>query len=176
MAHREYQKLVEAFTQKGGYSRDNIKYYASWVAHYVSDAHVPFHASLNHDGQITKQGGIHSRFETEAFERFQDKLKVVPGPLVTVKDPREFMFESLTNSFTYVQRILAADLEAVKGRDIYDDAYFTIFFSKVQPILEKRLSDSIVDTASVITAAWIEAGKPRLPLESPNVPRKVRRQ
>jgi hypothetical protein len=171
-----FKKLVEAFTQKAGYSRDNIKYYASWVTHYASDAHVPFHASLNHDGQLTKQWGIHSRFETEAFERFREKLTVTPGPLVTVKDSRAFMFETLTNSFTYVQTILDADLEAVKGREFYDDGYFTLFFSKAQPIIEKRLADSITDTASLITAAWIEAGRPALPLESPRVPRAVRRQ
>ena len=171
-----YKKLVEAFTQKAGYSRDNIRYYASWVAHYVSDAHVPFHASLNHDGQLTNQWGIHSRFETEAFERFQDRLKVVPGSLITVKDSKRLMFETLTKSFTYVKPILDADLEAVKGRDTYDDGYFTLFFSKVQPIMEKRLADSIVDTASLIVAAWIEAGRPAVPLESPRTPRKVRRQ
>jgi hypothetical protein len=46
----------------------------------------------------------------------------------------------------------------------------------VRPILEQRLSDSIGDAAGVITAAWIDAGRPALPLEAPNVPRKVRKQ
>ncbi len=170
-----YKKLVEAFTQKSGYSRDNIKYIGAWIAHYASDAHVPLHAALNHDGQLTGQWGLHSRFETEAFERFRDTLTVTPGPLVTVRNPREFMFESLAASFTYVQRILDADREAIKGKDVYDDEYFTLFFSKIRPILEKRLTDSIVDTASLITAAWIEAGRPALPLESPRTPRKVRK-
>jgi hypothetical protein len=119
---------------------------------------------------------MHSRFETELFERYRDKLKVTPGPIVNVRHPREFMFESLTASFTYVQPILDADREAVTGRDVYDDEYFAILFSKAQPILEKRLADSIGGTASLITAAWIEAGKLPLPLESPRTPRKVRKQ
>jgi hypothetical protein len=171
-----YTKLVDAFTQKGGYARDNIKYFAAWVAHYASDAQVPFHAALNHDGHLTGQFGMHSRFETELFERYRDTLNVTPGPIVYVRHPREFMFESLTASFTYVQPILDADREAVTGRDVYDDKYFAILFSKAQPILEKRLADSIVSTASLITAAWIEAGKLPLPLESPRTPRKVRKQ
>jgi hypothetical protein len=171
-----YRKLVEAFTQKASYSRDNIKYFAAWVGHYVGDAHVPFHAALNHDGQLTGQHGLHSRFETELFERYRDKLNVSPGPVVTVKNPREFMFESLTASFTFVQTILDADKRAIAGRDVYDDLYFTMFSSKALPVLEKRLADSIQATASVITAAWTEAGKPPLPLESPRLPRKVRRQ
>ena len=175
-AEEMYRKLVEAFTQKASYSRDNIKYFAAWVGHYVGDAHVPFHAALNHDGQLTGQYGLHSRFETELFERYRDKLNVSPGPVVTVKNPREFMFESLTASFTFVQTILDADKRAIAGRDVYDDQYFTLFLSKAQPVLEKRLADSIQATASVITAAWTEAGKPPLPLESPRLPRKVRRQ
>lgn len=171
-----YKKLVEAFRQKAGYARDNIKYFAAWTGHYVGDAHVPFHAALNHDGQLTGQHGIHSRFETELFERYRDRLNVAAGPLVTVKDPREFMFESLTASFTHVQTVLDADRAAIAGRDVYDDQYFTMFFSNARPVLEKRLADSIVATASLIAAAWIDAGKPPLPLESPRVPRKVRRQ
>ncbi len=171
-----YKKLVDAFTQKAGYSRDNIKYFAAWVGHYVGDAHVPFHASLNHDGQLTGQHGLHSRFESELFERYRDKLRVSAGPVVPVTNPREFMFVSLTASFTYVQTILDADKAAIAGRDVYDDQYFTMFFSRAQPVLERRLADSITATASLIAAAWVDAGKPALPLESPRVPWKVRRQ
>ncbi len=175
-AEEMYKKLVEAFTQKGSYSRENIKLFAAWIAHYASDAHVPFHAALNHGGHLTGQWGMHSRFESEAFERFRDKLTVTPGLLVTVKSPREFMFDSLTASFTYVQPILDADKQAINGKEVYDDEYFTLFFSKIQPIMEKRLADSIAGTASLITAAWIEAGRPALPLVVPRTPRKVRKQ
>lgn len=170
-----YTKLVEAFTQKGGYSRDNIKFFAAWMAHYTSDAHVPFHAALNHDGQLTGQWGLHSRFESEAFERFSTKLTVTPGPIVKVANAREFMFDSLVASFAYVQPILDADKQAIAGKDVYDDEYFTLFFSRIQPIMEKRLADSITDTASIITAAWIEAGRPDVPLVAPRSPRKVRK-
>ena len=73
-----YQKLVEAFRQQAPYSRDNIKFFSSVLTHYVSDGHVPFHAVLNYDGQLTGQWGIHSRFETELFERYRATLRVVP--------------------------------------------------------------------------------------------------
>lgn len=171
-----YKKLVEAFTQKTGYAHDNIRYFASWVSHYVGDAHVPLHATLNHDGQLTGQRGIHSRFESEMFERYRDKLQVDPPPIVSVKSPRDFMFESLLASYQHVQPVLDADKEAVKGRDFYDDAYFAALFGKLQPVLEKRLADSITDTASLIAAAWIEAGRPAVPLEVKRTPRKVSRQ
>jgi hypothetical protein len=74
-----------------------------------------------------------------------------------------------------VQAILDADKAAVAGREVYDDEYFNFLRGKVQPILERRLAEAISASASVITAAWVEAGRPALPLEQPRVPRKVRR-
>lgn len=170
-----YKKLVEAFTQKSGYALDNIKFFSAWIAHYISDAHVPLHASLNHDGQLTGQRGIHSRFESEMFERYRGSLKVTPGPIVPVKSPRDFMFESLLASAQLVQPVLDADKAAAAGRDLYDDAYFAALFAKLQPVIEKRLADSITDTASVIAAAWIEAGRPAIRPVA-RTPRKISRQ
>jgi hypothetical protein len=170
-----YGKLVEAFTQKTSYPRENIKFFSSVLTHYVSDAHVPFHAVLNHDGQLTGQVGIHARFESELFERNRAKLRVIPKPIATVGPVRDFVFETLATSFTLAQPILDADKEAVDGRELYDDQYFTMFFSKARPILERRLAESITASASLIAAAWIEAGRPALPLEVPRIERKVRR-
>ena len=50
-----------------------------------------------------------------------------------------------------------------------------MFFSKVRPILERRLGEAITASASMITAAWVEAGRLPLPLEQPRTPRKVRK-
>jgi hypothetical protein len=170
-----YSKLVEAFTQKAGYSRDNIKFFSAVLAHYASDAHVPFHALVNYDGQLTGQWGIHARFETELFERYRTKLKIEPKPVTTVASARDFVFAALLESFPLAQPLLDADKAAVAGRELYDDEYFTLFFTKAQPILERRIADSITGSASLITAAWIEAGRPALPLEPPRTPRKVRK-
>ena len=170
-----YRKLVEAFGQRAPYARENIKFFSSVIAHYGSDAHVPFHAALNYDGQLTGQWGIHSRFETELFLRYEKQLKIVPGALVSVSDSRTFIFDTLVASFPFVQQILDADRAAVEGRELYDTGYFDRFFGKVQPILERRLAESIASTASLIAAAWIEAGRPALPVAETRTPRKVRR-
>jgi hypothetical protein len=170
-----YRKLVEAFAQKTPYARENIKFFSSVIGHYGADAHVPFHAALNYDGQLTGQWGIHSRFESELFLRYRDRLRVAPGALLNVPDARAFIFDTLVASFPFVQPILEADRSAVQGRDLYDDEYFERFLGKVQPILERRLAESMTHTASLITSAWIAAGRPALPLEETRTPRKVRR-
>jgi hypothetical protein len=171
-----YKKLVEAFRQKEAYSRDNIRLFSAIVAHYVGDAQVPFHAALNHDGQLTQQWGMHSRFEAELFERYRSRLRVNPKPIVPVANTRELVFESLTSGFPYVQQVLDADKAATEGRDTYDDGYFRMMFAKAGPILETRLAQSITAAASVINAAWIEAGRPAVPVKAPpRQPRKIRR-
>ena len=169
-----YGKLVEAFKQTSPYARENIKFFSSVLAHYVSDAHVPFHAAVNYDGQLTRQWGIHSRFESELFQRYRQRLTVRPGPRVPVPNVRDLMFSTLTESFGFVSAVLEADEIAVAGRDTYDDGYYALLFGRTRLVIESRLAESIRVVDSVITAAWIEAGRPALPVQARRVPAKVR--
>ena len=72
-AEEIFDKLVTTFVDAGknpgGYSLDNARYLSAVLAHYVEDAHQPFHGVANYDGQLTNQRGIHSRFETELVLR-----------------------------------------------------------------------------------------------------------
>lgn len=174
-----FGRLHRAFAQqsKGGapFALEEIKFFSAVIAHYVADAHQPFHATLNYDGQLTKQHGIHARFETELFERFQARLAIHPPPLASVSDPRQFIFDALLGSFQLVEPILQADRAAIGSRDEYDDRYFTEFLAGTRPILERRLGESISGVASMITAAWTLADKPRLAPAEPKPIQKVRR-
>jgi hypothetical protein len=94
---------------------------------------------------------------------------------VPIPNTRDFVFDTLVESFPFVQPILDADKAAVAGREYYDDEYFTMFFGKVKPIVERRLSDAVTHVASMIAAAWEKARRPALPTDVPRTPRKVRR-
>ena len=168
-------KLADAFTLKHAYSRDNIKLYSSVIGHYLSDAQVPFHATLNHDGQLTGQWGIHSRFEAELFDRYRDQLQITPQPATRIANVRDYAFDSLIDSFSHVRAILDADKAAIVGRDLYDDGYFAAMFGTLKPLLEARVARAITATASAITSAWERAGRPALPVEAARVPRPIRR-
>jgi hypothetical protein len=165
-------RLREAFKQTTPYARDDIKLFSAVVTHYISDAFQPFHAAVNYDGQLTGQHGVHARFETELFERYQDKVHVTPKPVATIDNVRDFTFATLTDSFRHVDEILAADRAAAAGRSAYDDEYFTKFFARTQPIVEQRIAGAITAAASIITSEWVRAGKPDLPAVAP--PRPIR--
>ena len=170
---REFASLKQ--TPPPGYVLDNIALYSAVLVHYVSDGHVPLHASANHDGQATGQNGVHSRWETELFERERARVTIAPTPIAPVTNPRDFMFDALISSNQAVADLLAADAAAASGRDSYDDGYFTAFGARALPGLEKRLNQSIAASAAMISGAWEQAGKPAVPVELPRIPRKIRR-
>lgn len=170
----ELRRVFEQQKRGGArYTLDHVRFFSAIIAHYVSDGFVPLHAVANYDGQVTGQHGVHSRFEGELFARYGPKLTIAPPPVSSVADPRDFMFDTLLASFQLAEDVLKADREATASRAEYDTAYFDAFFSRVQPILERRLSEAIAGVASVLIGSWEAGGRPALPLLPPEVTRKI---
>ena len=158
-----------------GYVLDNIVYFTAILAHYVADGHVPLHAVVNYDGQLTGQNGLHSRWEAELFERNQAQIAFGPAAVTPVSRPRDFMFDTLLASNRLAAGVLEADRNAAAGREFYDDGYFAAFGTAQLPVMQKRLNESISAVASVIAGAWEQAGRPKVPTELPRTPRRIRR-
>jgi hypothetical protein len=156
------RRTMEGFRRNQVYANGNAILFAAALAHYVQDAQQPLHVHNNYDGQLTGQTGLHSRFESELFERFETRLNLVPPPVQPVGSVRDFIFDIVLASYQLVPKILAADREAIAGGDTYDDAYFEAFLVKVKPVLEQQLSAAITATAAAITQAWRDAGQPPL--------------
>ncbi len=165
----------DGFNRQAPYATSDVVLFAAVTSHYLQDAHQPFHATNNHDGQLTGNNGIHSRFERDLIERFSSRLTLTPGPVKPIMNARDRAFETAAESFTHVDPILKADSAAIAGKDVYDDEYFEKFFAAVRPILEKQLSLSIAATASVIVGAWESAGRPVLKTVDVRPPQKVRK-
>jgi hypothetical protein len=173
-----YNKLVTELQKPANGQRissGNVNALTAILSHYVEDAHVPFHAALNYDGQSTNQRGIHGRFETELFLRYKDRMAIVPVVPAPVDNPRDFIFAKMIEGNRMVPSILAADKAATEGREFYDDAYFEKFFSGAKPVVEKRISEAIGGVAAVIAGAWQKAGKPVLPIDEMRTPSRIRR-
>ena len=165
----------EALHKNGQYARSDIRFFSAIIGHYVADAHVPLHAVLNYNGQLTGQTGLHNRWEDDLFIRYQKQLVLNPGPLRPIQSERDFVFEALLESSQLVPALLVADKEAIWDRENYDDRYFEALFVRTRPMLEKRLSDSIAAVASIISNAWEQAGKPALaPNPPPRAPQRRR--
>lgn len=156
------RRAFEGFSKQAPYAVTDLVLFAPVASHYIQDAHQPFHASNNYDGQLTGNAGIHARFERDLVERFQSRLSLTPTAPRGISNARDYAFDTLLASNSLVDAILKADSAAAAGREFYDDEYYEKFFTAVKPILEKRLSEAITATASVIVGAWEAAGKPAL--------------
>jgi hypothetical protein len=164
-----YGRLKEAFAayaDRGAFGRFDVLFFSAWLAHYASDAYVPFHAVEDYDGQSTGQAGIHARFESLLFERYRASLTVSPPPLAPVHDPGGAVFDAVIDGARLVPTVLAADRQARDRREDYDQAYWDAFYKASGPLLEQRLADSVALVAAMITGAWEEAGRPDLPLRT----------
>ena len=154
------RRMFQGFTRNQMYVEGNTVLFAAALAHYIQDAHQPLHAHINFDGQLSGQNGVHSRFESELFERFQTRLAIRPPALRPVVDANAFIWDVVLDSHQLVPTILAADKAAAAGKETHDADYFERFLSGVQPVLERQLSRAISATASAIVGAWEQAGRP----------------
>lgn len=173
-----YGRLQRAFASlsrpsPSPYALDDIALFSAVLCHYVADGHVPFHAVKNYDGQLTGQNGLHSRFESDLFERYTARLVVTPVARPPVTDPRGEMFRILLESNRLAERVLAADKAATAGRQFYDDGYFEAFRVESLPIVDQRVADATAATAAFIAGAWQQAGKPAVPVTLTRGPRRV---
>jgi hypothetical protein len=168
-------RIFQGFTRNQLYVEGNTVVFASTLGHYIQDAYQPLHVHNNYDGQLSGQKGLHSRFESELFERFESRLTINPPALSPVANAREFIFGIALSSFQQVPKILAADREAIGTKDTYDDAYFEAFFTNIRPVLEQQMAGAITGTASAIAGAWTQAGKPVLKSSIPRAVQKVKK-
>ena len=168
------RRAFESYARRGPFGQFDILFYAAALGHYVSDAHVPFHAVENYDGQLTNQHGIHARFESSLFERNRDVLTIKPAPARPITNPRDFVFVTIIEGTRLVPPILKSDLDAIGTRDVYDDEYYRSFFTANRAVLERRLNESITAVAGIIAGAWESAGRPAVPVDPPRSPQRKR--
>lgn len=162
-----YRDLVAAF-RAGDPAR--ILAAAAVVSHYEGDAHVPLHAVVNYDGQLTGQTGLHNRWESEMVERYERQLEadVRAAPARRVADPVGFTFDVLLDSFSGAESAVVADRESAGAQDLadtpfddrYDDLYYSKLYARQGRRLRARLAASATDIGSLWLSAWDEAGRP----------------
>ena len=171
----QLRRGFEGFGRQSGFATTDVILFSASMSHYIQDAHQPFHGTDNYDGQLTGQRGIHARFETNLIERFQSRLTLNPPAPKPITNPRDESFLVLIDSYQLVDGILQADKKAVAGKDTYDDDYYEKLFAAVKPVIDRRISEAISATASLIMGAWEAAGRPTVKLEDSRPVEKVTR-
>jgi hypothetical protein len=157
-----YDNLVFEF-EAGNWSR--AVEIAADIGHYVGDLHNPLHNTLNFDGQLTGQYGIHSRFESRMTSRYLAWLAPSIRTADVVPAPPGIVFDWIDEVYPGVQMILAADLvaRAQAGGSTDGDVYYEALWIELGPITDRWIGLATVSVASLWYSAWMEAGAPPLP-------------
>ncbi|HXB45225.1 MAG TPA: hypothetical protein VNV85_14265, partial [Puia sp.] len=90
------EKLTKAFQGK---RKTEIIFVAANLAHYIGDANMPLHTSLNHDGQLTNQKGIHAFFEGQLPELFGKDYNLYTGNAKYIDDASKETWRMVQASF-----------------------------------------------------------------------------
>jgi hypothetical protein len=169
-------RLTKSFKEK---NFSSILKNSAELGHYVADAHVPLHATENHNGQFTGQKGIHAFWESRVPELLADKrFDFFIGKAQYIKDPATFIWDRVLESAKAADSVLRFEKElssqfpgdkkfAFEERNHvlikqYSSAY-TIAYNKIlNGMVERRMRQSIFAIASFWYTAWVNAGQPDL--------------
>jgi hypothetical protein len=169
-------RLSSAFKEK---NQAKILKLSAEIGHYIADAHVPLHASHNHNGQFTNQNGIHGFWESRVPELLAEKeFDFWMGKAEHLKNPGQFIWERVLESAAAADTVLRFEKELTQttpadqkysfenrnGVTIrtYSTSFTTAYNTKLNGMVERRMRQSIFAVASFWYTAWVNAGQPDL--------------
>lgn len=169
-------RLTTAFKEKNFTA---IMKNSAELGHYIADAHVPLHASSNHNGQLTDQKGIHAFWESRVPELLADKeFDFFIGKAAYIKDPGAFIWDRVLESGLAADSVLRFEKElsaafptdkkyAFENRNNrvirqYSSDYSKAYNKKLDGMIERRMRQCIFAIASFWYTAWVNAGQPDL--------------
>jgi hypothetical protein len=170
------RRLVNAFKEK---NQSKILKLSAEIGHYIADAHVPLHASSNHNGQLTGQQGIHGFWESRVPELLADKeWSFFIGKAEYIKNPGDFIWKRVLESGAEADTVLMYEkelsnkfspdkkfaFEERNGKMVrqYSSAYSIAYNEILKGMIERRMRLSIYSVASFWYTAWVDAGQPDL--------------
>ncbi|MEP6748400.1 MAG: zinc dependent phospholipase C family protein [Bacteroidota bacterium] len=170
------RRLTAAFKEK---NQSKILKLSAEIGHYIADAHVPLHASSNHNGQFTNQVGIHGFWESRLPELLAEKeWDFFIGKAEYLQNPADFIWKRVFESAAAADTVLKFEKQLSKqfGSDRrfafeerngvlvrqYASSYTRAYNDVLQGMVERRMRQSIYAVACFWYTAWVNAGQPDL--------------
>lgn len=173
-------KLTNAFREK---KKAEILLLAADLGHYIGDAHVPLHTTINHNGQLTGQQGIHAFWESQLPELFGKNYKLYTGEAMYIKNVEKATWNMIDSSYARLEKLLKLernmkkdnpeDKQYVMGNDgkplknkyrqpVHNYEYAHVYHELLDGMVEKQIRLAIQYTADFWYTAWVNAGSPDL--------------
>ena len=173
-------KLTKAF--KDGH-KSEILLLSADLAHYLGDANMPLHTSLNYDGKLTGQPGVHSFWESRLPEIFGNSYNLNTREAKYIDDFTKETWRIIKKSHQLADTLLAIDrkvrasmpedklykkddqgnqLKTKYNTPIQSDEYANAFHTALNGMVQEQMKTSITAVADFWYTAWVNAGKPDL--------------
>jgi hypothetical protein len=181
--HIIYMKglLTEAF-RKG--NKDSILFFAADLGHYLADANVPLHTTVNYDGQLSNQKGLHSLWESMIPEIEIGNYNLYsPHTATYLKNPAMAVWTAVRHAAVLVPQMMLKEKEVSKGfteeqkfrtqiRRGRESKSYTSEFAKAYSVsLKNTINEQLLNSANLIAdfwyTSWVDAGKPNLTVLMP---------
>jgi len=169
-------RLTDAF--RSG-NRDSILFQANDLAHYIGDAHVPLHTSVNYDGQLTNQKGLHSLWESMIPEiEIQQYNLHSRHKAAYLNNPEQSVWDCIRHAHILLKDVFNQEREATK--DFVDTTKYRVQIRRGQEVksytsefakayskrLGQTINDQLLASADMIAdfwyTCWVDAGRPDL--------------
>jgi hypothetical protein len=170
-----YNRLVSAFQQK---DIDYILKNSADLGHYVADSHVPLHTTLNYNGQLTGQKGIHAFWESRLPELFSEDYDYLLGTAEYKFSVLDVAWQAIEGSFNALDSVLgfekqlseeyeqdkqyAYEQRGTQTIKVKSAEFSAAYHSKLNGMVERRLRLSIATIGDLWYSAWVDAGQPIL--------------
>jgi len=170
------QQLTQAF--KAG-NADSILFYATDLGHYVEDANVPLHTSVNHDGQLTNQKGLHALWETNVPETTIEGFNLYSRHSAKyLKHPEQTIWQAVRRAHDLLPEVFGTEknisqhftdsnkyvTHTKNGHPVkvYSTAFSKAYADSLQGTVNRQLLYAADLVADFWYTAWVNAGKPDL--------------
>lgn len=155
-----YDKLVGAM--KAG-NMEEVVVQSAVLAHFVGDAHVPFHVTQYYDGKIPEQKGVHNHWEEILPATMLRGESIKPDQPQRIDDILSSAFGWVVSSYNQLDSVLAAEDKARERDPAHAYSYYKTLYTESGAVLRGQLEDSAEALAGVYIKAWQDAGRPDMP-------------
>lgn len=136
---------------------------AGAMSHYIGDLSQPLHVTVNYDGQLTNQKGIHKFFETdnlEAGSAAEIETEVVARAKALMKNPefRKSFDEDLMHAMLVASRRSTVDVAQILALD-KQGGRSGRSADAMREIAVDRLADGAATYAMILSRLWRDGGQ-----------------
>lgn len=147
------------------------------IGHYIADAHVPLHTTMNYNGQLTNQTGLHAFWESRLPELYaENEYDFFAGRAVYIENLSDYFWDIIIQSHNLLNTVLENELtlrqqfpESLQmcfdrrgEQNVLTQCreFAEAYHNSMGGMVENRMRDAILAIGSVWYTCWVDAGQP----------------